>query len=134
MVLWRVCYVSQQYGVAGLGMYRDPSADPLGFVAAVLQNGAILCAAQFTLPLAPPTMVFKNTATLVAVGVLAMLAVGFAPTFACRRVRFWALGMVLSTIPFGAVQPQDRLLLPVGVGAFAILASFIVHVDEKRAS
>ena len=132
VILWRVYYVSQQYGVAGLGIYRDPSADPLGFLAAVLQNGAILCATQFTLPLAQPTMVFKDTATLVAVGVLALLAVGFAPSLACRRVRFWALGMVLSTIPFAAVQPQDRLLLPVSVGAFALLACFVADLEEKR--
>ncbi len=48
------------------------------------------------------------------------------------RARFWALGTVLSLLPFTATMPMDRLVLFAGLGSSALLAALAYAKLERR--
>ena len=49
------------------------------------------------------------------------------------RARFFALGMLLATLPVSAQFPHDRLLLFIGVGAAPLIALLIASILQPRA-
>jgi hypothetical protein len=48
-----------------------------------------------------------------------------------QEAKFWTAGMLLSLVPVCATQPMDRLLFFPGLGAFGLLALFMVAFWEK---
>ena len=127
---WRSAYQAMGYGVRGSGLYIDPGQQPLDFARALLERAPLLLAGQWlqapldawvVLPTGRRALV-ASTAAVAVVG----LALLLLPLLLRRRqARFWALGMVLSTVPLCATFPMDRLLVFTGLGAAPLLALLV---------
>ncbi|NLX15198.1 MAG: hypothetical protein GXY44_16340 [Phycisphaerales bacterium] len=126
-------------GVAHIGLYLDPLADPGAFLASVVRQGPILLLAQWAIPPAETTMWFQfkemhfwgHVHWLAAMAFIAVLSVLLRPFLRVDRIaRFWALGMLLSLLPICATAATDRLLLFVGLGAMGLLARFLVFAHR----
>ena len=127
VLAWRLLYNAGGYGASGLGLYLDPVADPLGFLAGLLERAPILLFSQWSQ---------ANVDVWVALprsGQLAMAAVGWCTVAGVaalllpllrkdRSARFWTVGMLLSTVPACGAFPMSRLTLFTGIGAAALLA------------
>jgi hypothetical protein len=124
---WQAAYRALDFGVAGMGLYQDPAADPLAFAAAVAERLPLLLLAQWT-HFSSDVWVFLSRPAQLA-GLAAALVVCVALALLFRRqlreeaeARFWAAGMLLALVPTCAVFSMDRLLIFAGLGAFALLA------------
>lgn len=51
-----------------------------------------------------------------------------------RLARFWALGMILATIPACSALPANRLLSVIGLGAMGLLARLLVDLWQRPRS
>ncbi|MFP6583680.1 MAG: hypothetical protein VCD00_14160 [Candidatus Hydrogenedentota bacterium] len=142
-ILWRMVYVSLDFGAEASGGYIDPLGAPLQFAKTALYRIPILLQGQWVfapvdiLLFAPPWL--RNVMTISAWTVMLMLATILYPLLKRNRVaRFWCLGMCLATVPLAAASPQDRLLLFPGLGAMGLLAQLLValksgdYVDANR--
>ncbi len=137
VVPWIVMYQYIGYGTTGSGQYSDPVREPILFVTEGLQRLPILLLAQ----LGWPTSSFWPYAPdWIAFGHL-VFALAFLVFFIwvlwpmLRRdamMRFWALGTVLSTLPFCATYPNDRLLFFAGIGGFGLVARFLASRVEPE--
>jgi hypothetical protein len=148
VLAWRLIYSSLGYGIAKAAIYTDPGSQPLRFAADTLTYFPLLMLAQFAQP--DPILVWSFAPPLVAAlfwvvaaAVTALVAAAFWPLLRGRRAatqdsppergtldetsaaRFWALGMVLATIPACATLPQARLLMVPGIGAMALIAMLL---------
>ena len=132
ILVWRVLWWYQGYGVEGVGIYTDPLADPLGFLLALPVRMPLLLLGQWAIPpgefsiFSPQNL---HWVWLIGVTVLILLAVLFAPVLRRSRLaRFWALGMLLASVAPCASSPQDRQLFFVGIGAMGLLAEYLTWV------
>ncbi|MEZ4380896.1 MAG: hypothetical protein R3A79_06085 [Nannocystaceae bacterium] len=130
VVAWLALYRALGYGATGCGLYTDPLADPLGFVAAAITRGALLIGAQLGLPMVVDLVGFIPGASAVAAGLflalIALVAWILAPLLRrCAAARFFALGMLLAAAAHGTTVPQERYLLLVGVGGAGLVAATI---------
>lgn len=131
VVLWRLIYNLQGHGAVGGGFYFDPLGEPVGFVCAVVRRAPFLLAGQWTsIPpelhsLLPPSSATILWLVMLALSVLIPLAMW--PFLRSEpRARFWFIGMYLSAMPFCATVPMSRSLLFIAVGAFGLIAEFMV--------
>lgn len=131
IVLWRLFYSLLGYGASGGGFYFDPVREPLGYALAFVQRAPFLLAGQWTtippelhsfLPPASRTLLWLLLCALTVL--IPLILWPFARSH--RRARFWLLGMILAAVPFCATLPMSRSLLFVAVGAFGLIAEFIV--------
>lgn len=138
ILVWRVAYRALGYGVHGSGLYLDPVGDPLGFLRGLGVRLPMLLMSQLALPFSEtwevlPVLAPSLRGPLLAWSVLAVGAIGMlaAPLLRRDRVaRFWALGMLLATIPACAAVANDRLLTATGIGGAALLAHLIWGIYE----
>ncbi len=140
VVAWRVVYQLLGYGVAGSGVYLDPGADPIGFVAVAAQRLPLLLLGQLGLPWSDlaslyPLLGAGVLATMVVVALAVLAAIGLA----CARLlrvdpvsRFFATGMVLAAVPVASTFPADRLLGFVGLGAMGLVAQLLAAAMRRR--
>ena len=139
LVAWRVVSRMLGYGVRGSDAYIDPGAEPLVFLAALPKRVMMLVLGQFGAPGAD-TAFWKPPSEhwlLWLLAGLTVLLVGWLSAPLLRRddnARFWALGALLAMVPVSASFSSDRVLLLVGVGAFALLAKLFVHWLERGAA
>jgi hypothetical protein len=124
--MWRALW---GFGVRDVGLYIDPIFDSGRFLAALPVRMPLFLLGQWSPIPAEVAIVLPPTgrASLwwFAVGFLGLVLFAMAPLLRRDRLaRFWAVGMVLSTIPLSATVPMDRLLSFVGIGAFGLLAQF----------
>lgn len=137
-LLWRLSYRALGYGAFGTS-YIDPGVEPLRFVAALVERGPVLLLGQWALPpaelypfLTPPA---SWLLWLIALLVLALLLVLVWPLMQRDRLaRFWALGMLLATIPACSALPANRLLSVIGLGAMGLLARLLVNLWQLHSS
>jgi hypothetical protein len=129
VIVWRLAYSAQGYGIWGLGPYVDPVGEPLRFAAALVEHVPLFLLGQWALP--PPEvtiMVGPDTVRwlwIAAVACTVLIAIVFTPLLRRDRLaRFYALGMLLSLLPICATFPANRLLWFVGIGAMGLLAQF----------
>jgi hypothetical protein len=127
VLAWGAVYTALGFGSGGSGMYVDPLREPLHFLQVMATRIPALMLAQWTQLSSDGLMVLPQAAHLgyaaAGLALLAGLGLLFAPLLRERaEARFWALGMLLSTVPVCGVIPMDRLLLFPGVGAFGLLA------------
>lgn len=142
VIVWRIAWNLQDYGVWGMGPYVDPLTEPLRFLGAMVFRAPVALLAQWALPPAETTIMLESLGRqvlwLVAVGFLVVLGLVLLPLLRRDRVaRFWTVGMLLSVIPICAVFPGDRVLFFVGIGAMGMLAQFLAFefgADEGRAT
>jgi hypothetical protein len=121
------------YGVRDLGLYIDPLTETARFLAAVPLRLPILLLGHWSpIPAELAAVLSPRGFAIVwwfAVAFLALVLFAMAPLL--RRdplARFWAVGMLLATIPVCATLPMDRLLTFVGIGAFGLIAQFWMFV------
>jgi hypothetical protein len=135
-LLWLVSYRALGYGTANSGLYIDPINNPWRYAVACLERVPLLLQGQLTpIPAELAVVVSETTAWLLVAGATAGIAVTLAvlwPWLAGnRQARFWALGMVISVLPVCATFPHDRLLLPVSLGAFALVAMVVSRAYDQ---
>lgn len=131
VVAWRLTYTSLGYGAVATGLYLDIAGHPFEFLLSTLRNGVVLILAQLTLPFS--TQVAAAPGGWVVAGVL-LLGLCWLLWPLLRRdrlARFWALGMVLAALPFGATIASDRVLVPLGLGASGLIARLVIAVHEQ---
>jgi len=130
VVFWRLAYVRMGYAALGTGLYIDPGKNPVQFLLAVMQRLPVLLLGQLLGPnsgavtLLPDNLAIFYVAFSVVVIVVIFLIL--APQLKRDCVsQFFALGMVLSTIPSCATLPNDRLLFFAGMGGMGLVARFL---------
>ena len=124
---WAGLYRALGYGVRGSGVYLDPVAAPLSFAAALPERIPVLLLAQWIQVPVDGWAFVPRSAQLALMGagwvVVLFIARLFLPLVRARaEARFWALGMLLSTVPLSGAFPMNRLLLFAGIGAFGLLS------------
>ncbi len=130
LALWQLAYRALGYGAQGSGVYLDAGAQPLTFVSQTFEHAWVLGLAQLSLPICSP-MATLWWGWIVGAALLGALALALGPLL--RRsalARFYAVGMLLSALPFGATTISDRLLLPLGFGASGLLAMVATAVRD----
>ena len=137
VVVWRIAWSLQGYGVNGCGIYTDPVDEPLSFLHALIERIPLLFLGQwFTPPAELMVVLAPGPARIQWLGALLCLVVVAVATWPLIRrrptARFFALGMVLSLVPLSAAFPSDRMLLFVGAGAFGLMAEWIICVFTER--
>jgi len=135
--VWRAIYDQMGFGVHGSGLYIDPGQHPMAFLGAVLERVPVLMLTQWTQAQSDAWMLLPSGLRLAmfvsGVVVCFALALLFKPVLiARRRARFWALGMLLASVPVCAAFPMDRLVLFAGIGAFGLLAEQVDHLGWSR--
>jgi hypothetical protein len=126
LVCWMIMYIAGGFGAHSTSFYRDV-ANPL----LVLSQG-ILDVPAWLLALLGPSVVggaivaapaiMRVVSLIVVVPLIAGIAVALPRT---RENVFFALGALLSLPAVFTTQPQERLLMTAGFGAFGLIASFI---------
>ena len=139
LIIWRVGRDSLGYGVANMGGYVDPIADPVRFATGLLERYPVLLFGQWA-GLSEISLIFDNLLGSpywwIAVGYVCLLGLLFGPVVRRDRIaRFFATGMLLAVIPICATFPMDRLLMFVGLGAFGLMVriwSAVLAADVPR--
>ncbi len=133
IVVWRIIYRVQGFGVEGSDTYTDPLIAPFEFTRQLFQRLPVLFASQWTGMPCDGFILFGSWwwilgATLIGSGVCVLL---FPLLRRDATARFFCTGMVLSLVPVCAAFPMDRLLSFSGLGAMGLLAQFIVGVRSR---
>ncbi|MFT3930919.1 MAG: hypothetical protein QM709_11570 [Spongiibacteraceae bacterium] len=133
VLVWKYFYSALGYGSHEAGLYIDPAVEPIRFLYnAALRVPALLLAQIFGAPSIIYTFLPKFSLQIIYSLIAFSLIVVFA--LAARSlglwrditVRFYALGMLLATLPVCAAGPDDRLLTFAGFGGCGLLASFLL--------
>jgi hypothetical protein len=139
VVPYSIAYRLLGYGVSGSDAYVDPGGEPLVFLSHLPKRMLVSLLGQLGAPGAD-TAFWKPPSEhwiLILLAVLTLALVGWLALPLLRRdrtARFWALGMLLATLPISASFSSDRTLLLVGLGAFALLALVFADLLETLAS
>lgn len=130
VLIWRIVYRYYGFGIYGSGIYVDPLAEPGLFLQKLLAHLPVLLFGFFGGPNAvvysfcPP--VWRVIHWMAAV--LAVVCLGWVMWPMLRRnnvAQFAATGMVLSTVPFCATLPDNRLMFFGSLGGMALIGAFI---------
>ncbi len=139
VLIWRVAFVLLDHGVVGSGLYIDPASSPLEYLEAALIRVPMLLMAQLSLFTTDfyiflPTHLVAWYALFAAMVLLAMGLAGRRWLRSDPLVSFSLLTMLLCILPMAATFPNDRLLLPVGVGGSALIAHLLSLWWQERIS
>jgi hypothetical protein len=137
---WRLIYNQLGYGALNSDIYIDPGREPWEFAQALVVRLPVLLLSQFALPFADLWEVYPLFGSWLqpAVLLLSLLVLGallwlFWPLLrADARLRFWALGSLLATIPVCGTHPEDRVLSATSLGGAALVAAFLLALWERR--
>jgi hypothetical protein len=133
LVGWRFLYVSSGYGVRNFLLYIDPGYTPLLFLKNLMPRANGLLGGQLT-GLPPEALLAFETKWQFIIGAMFgcfNLVCGLVVWPILRQdrtARFWATVMLLATVPASTVAPLTKNLAFVAVGAFGVVASFLVHL------
>lgn len=135
IVAWRVIWISLGYGVFRMALYTDPLGEPWEFIRGLFVRGPQIITAQLA---APPAEIQAIAARrypwtwLFSAIVAAVIAVLAWPMVKTDRVaRFFALGTVFAVVPACTTIPQSRCLAFVEVGAFGLLALWLISKPQS---
>ncbi|MFO0617456.1 MAG: hypothetical protein U0414_32975 [Polyangiaceae bacterium] len=138
VVAWVVTYQLLGFGARGSSLYIDPASTPVRFLLAAIQRGPILLLAQM---FGPPAEISPNLPPQAQMG-LAIVGVllGGAVVYGVARLakghpatRVLLVGALFALGPGCAMQPDDRLLMIAGFGAFGAIAIAIHAVATAPA-
>jgi len=136
VLAWRVAYRVLGYGVVGSGHYLDPVMAPLDFVARVVSQVPVLVMGHLAASPLDGLVVFPDALPimLVVAGLwLAWLWAAYSDRIKLDpKARFFFLGMAITSIPLATGVPQDRLLTPVALGGFGLIALCIQSWRQGR--
>lgn len=136
---WRVASRVLGYGVHGSGVYVDPGSEPLAFIPLLIERAPILLYSQLGGPWSDgwsAYFVIPGMAVLIMALAIFMIGVSTALIIPLWKrdpvMRFFAVGMVLSTVPPSATFPADRLLTWMSFGGMGVCALIIgAYIDER---
>lgn len=136
VMIWWIVYRTAGFGAHGSGAYIDPGRDPAAFLGMLMERIPLLLYGQWLFPDISLYGFLSRSMAFIALIVIYILLAGilivFIPLLKRDAVsRFWALGMVLSLLPFAATSPADRLLIIPGLGAMGLLAQLLAAWKEK---
>jgi hypothetical protein len=137
VLVWRAVYVGFGFGVRNFPGYVDPGYAPLLFLKDLFPRANGLLGGQLTG--VPPELAmalnprWRMILALFFGGFGLVCALVFWP-IARRNVvaRFWAVVMLLALVPAATVAPLSKNLGFVAVGAFGMVASFLVAFAERE--
>lgn len=135
-VTWLLAYWYAGHGTTGSGIYNDPFREPLLFLSEGAQRLPVLLLGQLGTPSASLwSFLTADLARLHLVwAVVFLVFVGWMLWPMLRDdalARFWAVGMVLATVPFCATFTNDRLLFLTGLGGMGLVAGFFGARAER---
>lgn len=125
--LWLVLLKFYGFGVYASGMYTDPVANGSLYVSLLSERISLLLFGQWFYPPGSliglmPDQIRVAAYCLVAVALLSLLIALLPLIRHNEKARFFSLGMLLSLFPASAAFADNRQLLFIGIGAFALLA------------
>ena len=138
---WRTVYAGSGFGVRHFLLYIDPGYAPFLFLKNLVPRANALLGGQLTG--LPPEVAFVlnarwQTVLAVCFALFNLLcATVFLPILRRDPVtRFWAAVMLLALVPAATVYPLSKNLGFVAVGAFGVIASFLVRfaAPQERAA
>jgi hypothetical protein len=129
-VVWALLRASWGYGVRDVGLYIDPVTDTGRWLSAAVGRVPLLLMGLWSPVPSDAGILSPEPGFSPLLGfALAWLGAVFAAIVPLLRrdrlARFWALGMLLATLPVSATIPGDRLLTFAGLGASGLLARFL---------
>lgn len=136
-VAYLVVYGALGYGTRDTALYMDPFRQTGVFLVAMAKHLPILLSAQLGVQPAGPYILFTSSVAqwsyvALAVGCLVAITIAMWPLLRKDALaRFWALGMVLAALPVCSTIPGERLLCLTGIGAFGLVAQFILFVKGQ---
>ncbi len=125
---WLSAFVYLGHGARASGLYLDPRASPIAFLAELPERTGVLLLSATGLPSADtwhgasPTQV----ALLAVGGAIALLLLAVL-TWPKRRAVALSIALVIALLPAAATFPSDRLLLLPSVAALALAASVVAE-------
>lgn len=136
---WAILYRATGHAVRGSGLYVDPIVAPGEWAADLLERAVVLFMGQYGTPFSDlwsrSTPYVQGFVTLWAVAFLWLTSWMVWPLLRHdRAARFWALGSVLSIPPACSTFCEDRLLFFAGIGAMAVIATFVRSAWTTRGS
>lgn len=133
LIGWRIVYVSSGYGVRNFLLYIDPGDTPLLFLKNLVPRASGLLGGQLT-GLPPEALLgFDTKWQLIIIAMFGCFSIICGIVFwpilqQDRTTRFWATAMLLAVVPASTVAPITKNMAFVAVGAFGVIASFLVHL------
>jgi hypothetical protein len=133
LVGWRIVYVSSGYGVRNFLLYIDPGYTPLLFLKTLVPRASVLLGGQLTGLPPEAVLAFDTKWQLIITAMFGCFSLVCGLVFwpilrQDRTARFWATAMLLAVVPASTVAPFTKNLAFVAVGAFGVVASFLVHL------
>ncbi len=132
VVIWRIMWSWQGYGVSDdlIAFYLDPIAHPFRFIEMIFLRAPILLLGQWAFPPAEVHLILSPyyvlLLCLIGVAFLSILAVVLLPLLRrSAEAHFWAVGMLLATVPICSTSPQNRQLTYIGIGAMGLLGQYL---------
>lgn len=138
VIAWRLVYEAVGAGTAHMGIYLDPTEDPLAYGIATVKHAVLLLGARLgggmldllgVLPGALPGAIVAAAAFVAALAWLARERLR-----SDRLTRAWALGMVLACFTAGTTMPTDRVILLSSLGGGFVVADLVVWLRREGAS
>jgi len=123
---WRITYQALGYGVVGSGHYLDPVMNPVAFVGRLVTQIPVLVMGHLAASPLDGLVVYPHLlwVCLVVGGLwFAWLWAAFGGLLRSSPLaRFFLLGMIITAAPLATGVPQDRLLTPIALGGFGLIA------------
>lgn len=130
VLVWRLVYNLNGYGVRGGSLYIDPVNSPLTFLLVMIKRYFLLLTG--VIGGAPIDIYFifssqlNTVAALIGAVLLVLLSLLFRPLWhKNRKALFWAVGMLLSIIPFCSTFPSTRNLIYPFIGGMGLFSTFL---------
>ena len=135
VLAWRAVYVASGFGVRNFTGYIDPGYEPFLFLKNLAPRANAALGGQLT-GLPPELMLALNAKWQMIFALFfacfsLVSAIVFLRTVRQNAVaRFWAVVMLLAVVPASTVAPLTKNLAFVAVGAFGLIASFLLRFAE----
>lgn len=130
---WVLVWKLGHYGVAGSGLYCDPTRRPLAYATNVAWHVPVLLGDEVNAP-SPDLWSFMSLGWRLANCGIALFWLAFTWWLAPRAdktTRFFALGSLLAVLPVAATEPAGRLLLVASFGLVGIVAQICTGPLER---
>jgi hypothetical protein len=134
IICWRLVWSSLDYGVYNVPLYADPLGEPVEFVKRLFIYLPQMITSQFVFHAAEVLAMAMNVWPWtwgISAAVAVMIIMLFRPLIAAdRTARFFALGALFALVPACSTHPQGRNLIFVGIGAFGLMAQWLMNMPR----
>ncbi|MBN1980635.1 MAG: hypothetical protein JW795_03835 [Chitinivibrionales bacterium] len=123
------------FGAFGSGMYHSIFAEFMHAVATMVHSVSLLIFSQLSsIPQLSFLLYQIGGGWIIACGGVVFIGVALQKILRHNpRAMFFAIGMILSSIPMALTFPQDRLLMPLGFGAAGLFGELTMSLKNRVA-